>query len=38
VGSRRPEIDEVFYPGIDLRVVKGRRSFAHADGTPYPDA
>ena len=36
VGSRRPEEDEVFYPGIDLRVPPGRPGFAHADGTPYP--
>lgn len=35
VGSRRPDVDETFYPGIDLRVPKGRQEFAHADGTPY---
>ncbi|HEX9659456.1 MAG TPA: cupin domain-containing protein, partial [Rhodothermales bacterium] len=30
VGSRNPEADEVLYPGIDLKVVKG--AFVHADG------
>ncbi|HUN27204.1 MAG TPA: cupin domain-containing protein [Steroidobacteraceae bacterium] len=35
VGSRNPETDEVFYPGIDLRLPRGRPGFAHADGTPY---
>jgi len=35
VGSRRPEDDEVFYPDIDLRVLKGRADYAHSDGRPY---
>lgn len=35
VGSRRPDVDETFYPSIDLRVPRGRQEFAHADGTPY---
>lgn len=34
VGSRRPQQDEVFYPGIDLRALQGR-IFAHQDGRPY---
>jgi uncharacterized cupin superfamily protein len=34
VGARRPQEDEVFYPGIDLRVLKNG-GFAHRDGTPY---
>jgi uncharacterized cupin superfamily protein len=37
VGSRRPDPDEVFYPDIDLRALKGRTGFAHADGRPYSD-
>jgi uncharacterized cupin superfamily protein len=35
IGSRRPEQDEVFYPGIDLRMPAGRAGFTHADGAPY---
>jgi hypothetical protein len=35
IGTRRPEQDEVLYPGIDLRMPAGRAGFAHADGTPY---
>lgn len=35
VGSRRPQDDEVFYPDIDLRVLKGRADYAHSDGRPY---
>ncbi len=34
VGTRRPDQDEVFYPGIDLRALKGR-VVAHEDGRPY---
>lgn len=33
VGSRKPEQDEVLYPGLDLKVVKG--TFVHADGKSY---
>lgn len=35
VGARNPEADEVFYPDIDLHVLKGRAGYAHRDGTPY---
>ncbi|MBN1240899.1 MAG: cupin domain-containing protein [Gammaproteobacteria bacterium] len=38
VGTRRPQDDEVFYPDIDLRALKGRSGYAHRDGRPYPDA
>jgi uncharacterized cupin superfamily protein len=38
IGTRNPEADEAFYPDIDLHAVKGRRGFAHRDGTPYPGA
>jgi len=38
VGTRRTEQDEVFYPDIDLRALKGRAGFAHRDGQPYPQA
>jgi uncharacterized cupin superfamily protein len=38
VGSRRPEHDEVTYPDIDLKALKGREGYAHANGEPYPDA
>lgn len=34
VGSRAPGGDEVDYPDIDLRVLRGR-GFAHKDGRPY---
>ena len=35
VGSRRPEHDDVTYPGIDLKALKNRGGYAHADGAPY---
>lgn len=35
IGSRRPEEEEVIYPGIDLKLPRGVRAFTHADGTPY---
>jgi uncharacterized cupin superfamily protein len=35
VGSRRPEDDEVTYPDIDLKALKGRDGYAHRDGQPY---
>jgi uncharacterized cupin superfamily protein len=35
VGTRLPDEDEVAYPDIDLRVMKGR-DYSHRDGTPYP--
>lgn len=38
VGSRRPQDDSVTYPGIDLKVPAGGRSYTHLDGTPYPRA
>jgi uncharacterized cupin superfamily protein len=34
VGSRMAD-DEVDYPDIDLRFLKGGLGFAHEDGTPY---
>jgi uncharacterized cupin superfamily protein len=37
VGSRRANEDEVLYPDIDLKVLKGRAGYAHSDGTPYTD-
>ena len=36
VGSRKAGDDEVDYPDIDLRFLKGRGGFSHKDGTPYP--
>ena len=36
VGSRRPEEDEVTYPDIDLRALKGRAGYSHANGEIYP--
>jgi uncharacterized cupin superfamily protein len=38
VGSRRPEQDEVTYPGIDLKALRGRGGYAHTDGEPYANA
>ncbi len=35
VGSRRPDDDQVFYPDIDLQVLKGREGYAHRNGEPY---
>jgi len=35
IGTRLPDQDEVLYPGIDLRLPKGRPGFAHNDGTLY---
>ena len=35
IGSRRPSEDEGYYPDIDLKALKGRSGFAHADGQPY---
>ena len=35
VGTRTPEQDEAFYPDIDLRALRGRAGFTHADGTPF---
>jgi len=37
IGSRRPEQDEVAYPDIDLKALKGRRGYAHVNGEPYAD-
>jgi uncharacterized cupin superfamily protein len=36
VGSRRPDDDEVTYPDIDLKALKGRSGYAHTNGEPYP--
>ncbi len=38
VGSRRPDEDEVAYPDIDLKALKGRQGYSHVNGEPYPDA
>jgi uncharacterized cupin superfamily protein len=38
IGSRRPDEDEVTYPDIDLKAIKGREGYAHVNGKPYPDA
>ena len=34
IGTRRPDVDQAFYPDIDLQVLAGR-GYAHRDGTPY---
>lgn len=36
VGSRKAVDDEVDYPDIDMRFLKGRGGFSHKDGKPYP--
>ena len=36
IGSRKEAEDEVQYPDIDLRFLKGDAGYAHMDGTPYP--
>jgi uncharacterized cupin superfamily protein len=38
VGSRNPQGDEVDYPDIDLKALKGRAGYTHRDGQPYADA
>ena len=35
IGSRRPDADPVDYPGIDLVLRLGERSYRHRDGRPY---
>lgn len=35
VGTRRPDDDQVFYPDIDLQLLKGRSGYAHRNGEPY---
>jgi len=35
VGSRKTAEDEGDYPDIDLRFLKGRKGYAHKDGTPF---
>ncbi len=35
VGTRQPDQDEVFYPDIDLRLLKGRAGYVHNNGEPY---
>lgn len=37
ISARRPDVDEVFYPDVDLRCLPGR-IFAHRDGTPWETA
>lgn len=34
IGTRRPDVDQAYFPDIDLRVLEGR-TYAHRDGTPY---
>lgn len=36
VGSRRAGEDDVDYPDIDLRFLKGRGGFSRKDGTSHP--
>jgi len=38
VGSRRTEVDETFYPGLDLKALKNDAGFARLDGSRYPAA
>jgi uncharacterized cupin superfamily protein len=38
IGSRRPEVDDVTYPDIDLRALRGREGYVHNDGRPYASA
>jgi uncharacterized cupin superfamily protein len=35
IGSRRRELDEVFYPDIDLHLPRGSSGYHHKDGKPY---
>ena len=35
MGSRRPEVDAVVYPDIDLKIEPGG-GYLHRDGAPYP--
>jgi len=35
VGTRCPDDDCVFYPDIDLQVLKGRAGYAHRNGELY---
>lgn len=35
IGSRRPDEDQVLYPDIDLKALKGRAGYAHRNGEPY---
>jgi uncharacterized cupin superfamily protein len=35
VGTRQPAQDEVFYPDIDLRLLKGRAGYVQNNGEPY---
>lgn len=36
IGTRRTHDDEVLYPDIDLKALKGRAGYTHRDGEPYP--
>ncbi len=36
VGARKGAEEEVDYPDIDLHFPKGRDTFQHKDGRPYP--
>jgi uncharacterized cupin superfamily protein len=35
IGSRRPQIDAVDYPDIDMVIHTGETRYRHRDGTPY---
>jgi uncharacterized cupin superfamily protein len=35
VGSRRPSDDEVIYPDVDLKALKGGAGYVHRNGQPY---
>jgi uncharacterized cupin superfamily protein len=36
VGARKGAEEEVDYPDIDLHIPKGRDTYQHKDGRPYP--
>ncbi len=35
IGTRQPGEDEVLYPDIDLKALKGRSGYVHRNGEPY---
>ncbi len=35
IGSRRPDVEAVDYPDIDLKLPRGLKRFTRKDGTPY---
>jgi len=36
IGTRQPMSDVCTYPDIDMLLDRGKGSFTHKDGTPYP--